>query len=247
MNNYNHSFARLYDILTSNIDYKSGSDFISGFFKTNGIEQGTILDLACGTCSVSYYLAKMGYSIVGVDYSEDMLQIASNKLSELGCDFSLIKSNMLDLELTEQVDGCICTLDSLNHLNSIAEVEKAMKIVHSSLKNNGLFIFDMNSVFKHREVLGDNTFVFDDDDYFLAWDNELCDNNKVRILLDFFTFNGESYDRYSEEFYEVAYEQKDVVSLLEKVGFTDIEVYGDFDRSQPNPETERIYYICKKG
>lgn len=246
MSSYNHFFAELYDKLTYNIKYRSGSNFISGFFGENGIESGVILDLGCGTCSVSCYLAEMGYDIIGVDTSADMLEIASNKFSETGCNFSLMNMKMQNLSLSQQVDACISTLDAINHLDNAAEVASVFALVYKSLKNGGMFIFDVNTEYKHNVILADNTFVFDEDGFFLSWDNELTDDGRVRILLDFFIFNGINYDRYSEEFYERAYNADLIKDMLKDAGFNDVSIYADFDKNPPADTSERLFFVCKK-
>lgn len=240
-------FASLYDELTENVNYKVRSDYISGFFMANGINCGTILDLACGTASISLPFLEKGYRIIGVDLSEKMLEIASNKFLEVSNNFSLIKSKMQDFKLSESADACICSLDSINHLENLEDVKSTFENVYSSLNDNGLFIFDVNTIYKHNEVLGNNTFVFDEEDYYLVWDNELLENNVVRILLDMFIWNGDSYDRYSEEFNETAFELSDIKELLEQTGFVDIKIYDELTTNSPKEDSERVYFVCKKG
>ena len=104
---------------------------------------------------------------------------------------------MTDFELPHKVDCCVCSLDSINHLKDIVEVKKCFDCVYNSLNDGGVFVFDVNTVYKHKNVLGNNTFVFDEEDFFLSWDNEYLGDNTVRILLDFFVYNGKNYDRFS--------------------------------------------------
>lgn len=240
------TFAYLYDELTQNVEYEKRCDYILSFFEQNGIKSGTVLDLACGTGSMSIPFMKKGYSIIGVDLSEEMLEIASNRLFEVGNSFSLLKAKMQEFELSEKTDACICCLDSINHLNNVDDVLATFKNVYDSLNNGGLFVFDVNTVYKHNKVLADNTFVFDEDDYYLVWDNEAVDDKTVRILLDMFLFNGESYDRFSEEFEETAYSVEELSSLLSKVGFVDIKVYDELSYDEPKSDSERLYFVCKK-
>ena len=240
------TFAYLYDELTQNVEYEKRCDYILSFFEQNGIKSGTVLDLACGTGSMSIPIMKKGYNIIGVDLSEEMLEIASNRLFEAGNSFSLLKAKMQKFELSEKADACICCLDSINHLNNIDDVLATFKNVYDSLNNNGLFVFDVNTVYKHNEILADNTFVFDEDDYYLVWDNEAVDDRTVRILLDMFILNGESYDRFSEEFEETAYSVEELSSLLNKVGFVDIKVYDELSYDEPKSDSERLYFVCKK-
>ena len=240
------TFAYLYDELTQNVEYEKRCDYILSFFEKNGIKLGTVLDLACGTGSMSIPFMKKGYNIIGLDYSEEMLEIASNRLFEAGNNFSLLKAKMQEFELSEKADVCICCLDSINHLNNINDVQATFKNVYDSLNNNGLFIFDVNTVYKHNEVLADNTFVFDEDDYYLVWDNEAVDDRTVRILLDMFLFNGENYDRFSEEFEETAYSVEELSTLLKNSGFVDIKIYDELSYDEPKNDSERLYFVCKK-
>lgn len=240
------TFAYLYDELTQNVEYEKRCDYILSFFEKNGIKSGTVLDLACGTGSMSIPFMKKGYNIIGLDYSEEMLEIASNRLSEVGNNFSLLKAKMQEFELSEKADACICCLDSINHLNNIDDVQATFKNVYDSLNNNGLFVFDVNTVYKHNKILADNTFVFDEDDYYLIWDNEAVDDRTVRILLDMFLFNGENYDRFSEEFEETAYSVEELSTWLKNSGFVNIKVYDELSYDEPKNDSERLYFVCKK-
>ena len=244
MNKSYNVFSLLYDDLTENVNYKVRSDYISDFLITNGIEEGKILDLACGTGSFSKELLERGYSVVGVDLSEDMLTVAQSKLKK--GDFSLIKASMTDYEAPDCFDGIICCLDSINHLTDVKDVQAVFDNCYHSLKENGLFIFDVNTIYKHQQILSDNTFVFDSDDYYMVWDNELISEREVRILLDIFLWNGESYDRYNEEFNEFAYSVSELTELLENAGFSTVETYDDLSLDGYKEKSERIYFVCKK-
>ena len=149
------------------------------------------------------------------------------------------------LYIAAKVDCCICSLDSINHLKDISEVRKCFDCVYNSLDNGGVFVFDVNTVYKHQCILADNTFVFDEEDFFLSWDNEYLGDNTVRILLDFFVFNGSSYDRYSEEFNEKAYTVEELKNILDK--FEIIGIYDEMTLEPPKSDSERIYFVCKKG
>ncbi len=245
MSSYN-TFAYFYDALTQNVEYETRSNYIYSFFNVNNIKSGTVLDLACGTGSMSLPFMEKGYNIVGIDCSEQMLEIASNKFSQKGNDFSLLKAEMQNFRLESRIDACICCLDSINHLNNISEVQKTFENVYASLKENGLFVFDVNTVYKHNNILSDNTFVFDEEDFYLVWDNETVNDRAVRILLDIFVYNGSSYDRFSEEFKETAYTVDELIKLLINSGFKDINVYDELSLNAPKENSERIYFVCKR-
>lgn len=242
MKPYNH-FAEIYDDLTENVNYKVRSDYISGFFdKYNIPKNGKILDLACGTGSISKELFEKGYDLIGADLSLEMLSVADNKLNGK---IKLINAKMQNFVLTEPVDAVICLLDSINHLETQNDIEKCFNCVYNSLNKNGLFIFDVNTVYKHNFVLADNTFVFDEENYFLSWDNELLENNKVRILLDIFMFNGRNYDRFSEEFIETAYDINTIKRLSEPY-FDILGIYDELTLNEPQNESERLYFVCRR-
>lgn len=239
MSNYT-VFAQYYDRLLKNAEYEVRSDYISGFFNAYGINGGKLLDLACGTGEFSKYFTEKGYEVTGVDLSEDMLTLAKSKCPE----GKFIKGDISSFNTSEEYDACICCLDSLNHLTNREEWINCFKCVYNSLKSGALFVFDVNSVYKHNNVLAGNSFVFDEDDFFLAWDNEDLGDNKVRIFLDFFVFNGKNYDRYSECFDELAFETEDIKTMLND--FEILGIYGDLSNSAPKDDSERIYFVCKR-
>lgn len=242
MKAYNY-FAEVYDDLTENVNYKVRSEYISDFFNKYGITKSAkILDLACGTGSICLELSKMGYSLLGIDKSSEMLSVADNKLNG---NVHLLNAEMQNFALSESVDAVVCLLDSINHLESSNDVKKCFNCVYNCLKEKGLFIFDINTVYKHNFILADNSFVFDEEDYFLSWDNELLENNKVRILIDLFKFNGKSYDRFSEEFVETAYETEILVKLLEPY-FNILGIYDELTLNPPKNDSQRLYFVCER-
>ncbi len=239
-------FATIYDRLTENVEYEKRACYINDILKSNGIENAKLVDLACGTGSIAYQMLKLGHSVTGVDLSNDMLTVAQSKLWDFGDRVALISADMTAFKPSFKADGVMCLLDSINHLNTREEVIKTFSSVYSYLKDGGVFIFDVNTVYKHREILGDNTFVFDNDDSYLVWDNELLDDRTVRILLDIFIFNGKAYDRYCEEFNETAYYADGIKEMLSAAGFKNIAAYDDLTLDPPRDNSERIYFVCKK-
>lgn len=235
-------FAEFYDDLTQNVEYEKIAEYVSSFFKKYYPTGETVLDLACGTGTLSKLLSELGYNIVGIDLSDDMLCVAASKGV---ANASFIKADISSFVLPKKVDYCVCSLDSINHLESIEQVGDCFNSVYDSLNDGGIFVFDVNTVYKHKNVLCDNTFVFDEKDFFLSWDNEYLGDNTVRILLDFFVFNGANYDRFSEEFCEKAYEISELENKLNK--FEILGIYDELTLNEPRNDSERIYFVCKKG
>lgn len=241
MSSYN-KFADFYDTLTENVDYKVRSDYISNFFSKYGNGGVNLLDLACGTGAFSKEFLDRGYTVTGLDLSCDMLTVADSKC---GGKVNFIQGDMTDYQFINKFDYCISMLDSINHLNNIIDVEKCFNCVYDCLSPGGLFIFDVNTVYKHKNILADNAFVFDEEDFFLSWDNELLEDNIVRILLDIFVFNGKNYDRYSEEFFERAYEIDELISKVHK--FEILGIYDELTLDVPNKKSERVYFVLKRN
>ena len=240
MSSYN-TFAQFYDRLTENVDYEVRSNYISDFFCEYGNGGRRVLDLACGTGSIAQNLADKGYDIIGIDLSEEMLTLAKEKCPES----IFIKADMTDFALPEKVDFCLCSLDAVNHLTELEQVMNCFECVNNSLNNGGLFVFDVNTLFKHREVLADNTFIYDEEDFFLSWDNNYTDDDIVEIYLDFFIFNGKNYDRFSERFKEKAYSTDALIKALGD-DFEIIGIYDELTLNTPEDDSERLYFVCKK-
>lgn len=241
------SFAEYYDSLTSNVDYRKTAEYVSDILNENRINKGILLDLACGTGTVSLILAQKGYDVIGVDNSPEMLGEAREKALEAGEDILFLCQDMCSIDLYGTVDCTVCLLDSLNHLESKEELLEAFKRVSLFTVPGGLFVFDVNTEYKHKYVLGDNTFVYDNDDVYCVWQNEYDDESKtVEIFLDFFQEENGLYRRSSEYFAERAFSDSDIKNLLSEAGFTDIKAYGELRKTAPSDTEERVFYVARK-
>lgn len=243
-------FADFYDALTDNVDYAVLSKTICSLLARYGLDRGLLLDLGCGTGTLSVLLAKAGYEVVGADISPDMLAVAQEKAFAAGQDILFLCQDMTRLDLYGTLDAAVCTLDALNHLPSRAAVEEALRRVSLFLNPGGVFIFDTNTLYKHREVLGNNTFVYDTDEVYCVWQNELqSDEKTVDISLDFFmpaSDDAPIYERESEQFTECAYSGAEWEEMIKNAGFS---VLGVFDGYTENPLTdasERAVYAVRK-
>lgn len=243
------SFARVYDMLTKNVEYARRAEYYSSLLSENGVNGGLLLDLACGTGGLSFELAKKGFSVIGVDLSEEMLSVAQNKKYELGeQNVMFLCQDMRSLDLYGTVDCCVCALDSLNHLTDEADLKKAFRNVALFLENEGMFVFDVNTVFKHRNILSGKTFVYDCPGAYCVWQNsEVTDNNTVGISLDIFSQTPDgAYERSVEEFAERAYEEELIKRLLKECDFEDIRCYDELSRTPPMETSQRIVFTAKR-
>lgn len=241
-----NSFSQYYDSLMKNVGYKARAQYIMEIFRGLDHDMGLSLDLACGTGSLTIELAKMGVDIYGVDASYDMLSYAREKAADENLDILFLCQKMQSLDLYGTIDTCICTLDSINHMINIADVQKTFERVSLFLNSGGYFLFDVNTVYKHQSVLGDNTFVYDAPEVFCVWQNSIKENNLVNIELDFFEKEGDVYYRSSEKFCERAYTNEEITSMLEKAGFSIVNVFADMTFDYPQADTQRAIYVAQK-
>ena len=240
-------FADVYDRLTSNINYEELALYYDRIIRNHNGKKGILLDLACGTGSLTFELAKKGVNVFGADASEDMLCQAQSKACEEELDVMFLCQKMQNLELLGTIDTCACTLDSINHLTSKKAVQQTFNGVSRFMNKSGYFLFDVNTVYKHQTVLADNSFVYDTPEVFCVWQNTLLKNNIVQIDLDFFEKNKDNlYVRSSESFCERAYTHKEIVEMLEKAGFRLAEFYGDMTFDKPKADEQRVIYVAQK-
>lgn len=240
-------FADFYDSLTDNVEYERRADYIVNVLEKNfNHDLGLTLDLACGTGTMTMLLKEKGIDVYGVDGSYDMLTVAQQKTMEKGLNILYLCQRMESLDLYGTIDTCICTLDSLNHIVDEKVFTKAIERVSLFMNKSGYFLFDLNTLYKHRKVLANNSFVFETDEVFLAWQNTLQENDIVDIDLDFFIKEEDLYERYSESFSERAYSLEFVEKVLNKYNFVVDGVFGDLTTEPPKDNEERIIIIARK-
>ncbi len=240
-------FAEFYDGLTRNVDYKEKADFLCEIFKRFGHDPGVTLDLACGTGSLAVELKKRGVDVFGADMSAEMLTQAQQKAYENDLEIMFIRQKMQSLELFGEIDTCVCTLDSLSHLKGEAELKKAIERVAYYMTGGGLFVFDVNTPYKHKEILGNNTFVYDTDEVYLVWQNTFRESDcSVKIELDFFEPVGGKYVRDSESFREFAYPFEKINQILDGAGFETLAVYDDTSFNEPSKTSQRLTIAARR-
>ena len=236
-------FAQAYDALTFNVPYDEIAEYYRGILC--GLTDGRrLLDMGCGTGNLSVRLAKLGFNVIGQDASTEMLTIAAAKSSKI----RWICQDMAQTELAAPVDAVISTLDSINHLRNVGEMERCFRAAAGSLEKGGVFAFDVNTVYKHREILGSNTFVYDVDGVYCVWQNEFDpSDNGVDIELDlFFEDEDGAYVRGYESFREVAVTEGELRRLLEKSGFRIVEIWEYLTHSIPNDKSEKLMIVAEK-
>lgn len=234
-------FARYYDALTRNVDYAARAAYFETLLQHLNHPAGLTLDLACGTGSLTLELFKRGFDIYGADGSAEMLLEAKNKAYDLGADVLFLRQKMEKLDLFGTVDTVICALDSINHLSDAAAVQETFRRVAFFLNDDGWFIFDVNTPYKHEKVLGNNTFVYDLEEVYCAWQNRYdARSGSVSIALDFFERQEKHYTRSSTRFSEQAYSEAVLRGMLRTAGFDRVEVFGDMRLDAPHASEQRL-------
>lgn len=241
-------FADYYDRFTENVSYVSYAKRIDSIVMGRHKKRGSIVDLGCGIGTLDLLLVRKGYSVTGIDCSSEMLTVAEKKLRDSGRKASFVCQDMASFSLTRKTDVIICTLDSLNHLKSKEEVSSTFSRVSKNLRHGGIFIFDMNTTYKHRCTLGDNCFIFDTDDVYLGWQNDYrASDESVLITLDFFVrSNGDEISRFTETFREKAYPVTNILGMLIKSGLIPLEIYDGIGYKPPKKNSDRILFVAGK-
>lgn len=245
MDSYN-SFAEYYDSLMEDAQYSERCRYILEAAERYGHKMGRTLDLACGTGSLTLLLRQCGADVFGADASAEMLSEAAQKAASLGDNILFIQQEMQALSLPYSIDTCVCTLDSLNHLTDSGDVKKTFEGVARYLAAGGLFIFDVNTVYKHRSILADNVFVAESANVFCVWQNFPREDDIVDVALDFFAEKDGVYYRSSEDFSERAYSEDLLREMLVQSGFEVLGVFGDLTFEQPAEDEQRIIFIARK-
>ena len=240
-----NDFAYVYDKLINDVDYKEWADYYFKIFQRYGLNPKLGLDLGCGTGNLTVELSNRGVEMTGVDISEDMLMVAREK-SE-GKDILYLNQDMTEFELYGTVDFIVSSLDCINYITDKRDLLKVMKLANNYLEPGGLFIFDINTRYKLENVIGDNTFILEDDDCFCSWQNEYDKRRKLSdFYLTFFSKDGDSYTRFDEQHTERAYEIDEIKTLVENSGMRLLKVYNNLSFDNPKKNSERVFFVAQE-
>ncbi|NLY42597.1 MAG: class I SAM-dependent methyltransferase [Clostridiaceae bacterium] len=229
------------------VDYDRWVDYIQEVFNRFNVKPKLVLELACGTGNICTRMAQRGYEMIGLDLSADMLNVALSKTDKLGLDILYLMQDMTEFELYGTVDAVLCLMDSLNYLLSEEELLKTFKLVSNYLNPGGLFLFDLNSRYKLKKILGNNTFAVEEDEIFYVWDNNYDEKTEIcEFYLTFFVREGEKYRRIDEIHRERAYKISTVKNLLKQAGLAFLGCYEPFTFDKAQKNSERLFIIAKQ-
>lgn len=239
-------FAFVYDRLTSDVEYRKRADYINKLIKMHFDGKAELVcDLGCGTGTMCTLLSDYGYDCIGVDLSEDMLNVAAEK--SIGKKILYLNQDMCDFELYGTVDVIISMLDSINYIENPADLQKMFYLVNNYLNPGGIFIFDVNSEYKFEKILGNNTFTYETDGIFYTWEN-FYENEVLDLELNFFVKEkGGLYRRINEHHTQRYYSVQTLENFAKNSGLHVKDIYGDMSFTKPQNECERIFFVvCKQ-
>ena len=240
--------AGCYDELTTDVGYSAWADYIQAHFEKKGLPGRTVLDLACGTGSLTWELARRGYEMIGVDISPEMLAEAAAKEGETEVAPIFLCQSMDKLDLYGTIDACVCCLDSVNYVTDPKKLRKAFERVYLFLMPGGLFLFDINTPSKLQGLDG-QVFLDETEDAYCVWRAEYSRRSRIcSYFMDIFRLDRATgqWGRGEELHRERSYTIPELTGFLERAGFQDIKVYGELKMRSPLPGEQRVFFAARK-
>ncbi len=242
-----NEFAYFYDEFNGEADYDALFAYVLRKLKENGIQNGIVADFGCGTGDLTLMLSQAGYDVIAVDQSEEMLAVLRDKADQLGIaqGLLLLRQNLLELDLFGTIRAAVSTFDTYSHIGPWQNFEKAIRCAAFFMEKGGVFLFDLNTPYKNRQVLGENLFTFEGPDASCRWQNHyLAEEQAVEISIDIH-YNDTDED-FHEQFKEYSYELQQVTQVLEKYGFAVQSVEDGESFGALQPDSQRFIFTCIK-
>lgn len=242
-------FAYIYDMLMNHAPYEQWVNFTNALIHQSNKEIKSIVDLGCGTGEIAIRLSDLGYDVTGVDYSTEMLTAAAQKALNRNKKISWIKQDIRDLEGFNKIDLMVSYCDVINYITEKEDLLDVFKRVHASLTEQGMFIFDIHSIYYAEEKLINHTFADVTEDIAYIWECEQGEKRgEMYHYLTFFQKDKQHYSRFDETHHQQVYEINVYKDLLKASGFSKIDIYGDFliENQFSERNSERIFICVQK-
>jgi len=244
-------FAEVYDKFMDNVPYDEWTKYLIGLLKENGVKGGLVAELGCGTGNVTTRLKAAGYDMIGIDNSVGMLQVAAEKETKGEGDILYLCQDMREFELYGTVGAVVCICDGLNYILEKSDLVKVFKLVNTYLDKDGVFIFDLNTIYKYETLLGDSVIAENRENMSFIWDNyydseERINEYDLTIYLEDSEDEKGRFLRFDEIHYQKGYTIEEIKEALTEGGLQFVAVYDAFTREVPKEESERLYFIAKE-
>ena len=241
-------FAELYDEFMDNVPYEEWCAYLVSLLKSYGCHHGLVLDLGCGTGTLTELLDSAGYNMIGVDISEDMLSVAMDKRAESGKDILYLLQDMREFELYGTVSAVVSICDSMNYLTDPDDLGTVFKLINNYLDPGGYFIFDLNTRYKYETIMGNRTIAEDRGAAAFIWENEFDPDASLNYyaLALFMEDEDGRYRRFDEEHVQRAYNIEDIRAAADKAGMEFVTEYDAFTTDPPKDHSERIYVVLRE-
>ena len=241
-------FAQVYDLFMDNIDYEGWAEYVTDRLREYEITDGLVLELGCGTGTMTGLLAGKGYDMIGVDNSEEMLGEAMEKRAESGHEILYLEQDMREFELYGTVRAIVSICDSMNYLEDYEDLVQVLRLANNYLDPKGIFIFDMNTVYKYREQLGEQTIAENREESSFIWENYFDEGEMVNEydLTLFIRDEDGRYSKYEETHYQKAFEISEVLKAVKEAGMELVAVYDAFTREPVKETSDRVYFVVRE-
>ena len=239
-------FALVYDEFMDNVDYHQWCDYAAKLLTKYGAKDGTLVEIGCGTGTGTMLLHEKGYNMIGIDLSQEMLEIAESKKEEE--DIVYVLQDATNLQLPYAVPAMVSIGDSMNYITSVPDLESVFACVSENLKKGGVFIFDLKTIHFFRDILAENTYAENREDSAFIWDNyydEKERNNEYELAVFVKNEDG-TFDRFEEQHYQHGFTIDEVTGAVNKAGLTVKNVYNAFTKDMPDDKSERLYFVIEK-
>lgn len=241
------SFAQVYDTFMDNIPYDEWCAYLHSLLVQYGVADGLVLELGCGTGEMTERLAALGYDMIGVDNSAEMLEVAQEKKDASGHDILYLLQDMREFELYGTVCAVVSVCDTINYVTDTEDLATVFSLVNNYLDPDGVFIFDLNTVGKYK-ALGESVIAENRDEGSFIWENWYDEETRMNEydLTLFIRQESGLYEKYEETHYQRAYEIEEVRDALARAGMKLEAVFDAFSQDAPRRDSERLYFVARE-
>ena len=236
----------MYDAFMADVPYESWAAYLNDVLSQKVEKGGIVLDLACGTGNITLKLAKMGYDMIGVDMSEDMLAEANRKAYEDGLSILFLAQDMQELDLYGTIDAAVCVCDGLNYILNEEGLAKVFNRVKLFMNPGGIFIFDMNTEYKFKKTYADRSFEANTaDGAWYTWDNLYDEDKKINEYSMTFFESEDDDEPFIETHYQKAYDTQAICKMILDTGFSSVKIFDDYTKGDVHENTARVVFVAE--